>query len=290
MIIARSLLILLTFIIPAISFAKLNNSESISYSEKGQGNVLVLIHPFPTDQRFWNKQQEVLSKHFRVITLDLWGFGKTNMINTDKNFISMDEYAQEVKMLMDHLHIKKAIIGGESMGGRISLAFLKHYPNNVQGLILSNTESVADNDEARMKRLAIADSIEKQDKDNFLKTFLGKAISSNSTKAEKEMLKNIFYSQKTAAIAAAWRGIAYREDTTLALKEARIPVLIITSDEDKVISPDQSYNMYKTAKYVNLASINHAGHLSSFEAPDQWNQAVLNWAAVNKLNLSNYNR
>ena len=103
-----------------------SHNRFISYTEVGEGLPLVLIHAFPTDKRLWTAQQEGLKKHFRVISLDLWGFGESSSVNGGA--VSMQEYAEEVKELLKHLHIQKAIIGGESMGGYIALAFLEHYP------------------------------------------------------------------------------------------------------------------------------------------------------------------
>ena len=100
--------------------------RTISYTDTGSGKPLILIHAFPTDQQLWNQQIAPLKKHFRVITLDLWGFGQS--APTDGKAITMPQYADEVNALLEHLHIQHAIIGGESMGGYISLAFLQKYP------------------------------------------------------------------------------------------------------------------------------------------------------------------
>lgn len=69
-------------------------NKIISYTDIGTGNPLVLIHAFPTDQRLWQAQQAELKKFFRVITLDLWGFGKSSP--ADGKAISMTDYAEEV--------------------------------------------------------------------------------------------------------------------------------------------------------------------------------------------------
>lgn len=62
----------------------------ISYTEIGQGEPLVLIHAFPTDQQLWVPQQEGLKQYFRVITLDLWGFGPSG--GTDGQAVAMTDY------------------------------------------------------------------------------------------------------------------------------------------------------------------------------------------------------
>src|SRR5690349_10089995 len=63
----------------------------ISYTDVGSGKPLVLIHAFPTDLRLWDPQQDTLKKYFRVISLDLWGFGKSSAV--DGKSIKMTDYA-----------------------------------------------------------------------------------------------------------------------------------------------------------------------------------------------------
>jgi len=116
-----SILIFQVFLIP-VTLAQ--PTKFISYQEKGNGTPLVLIHAFPTGKHLWDPQLNALSARFHVITLDLWGFGES--ASTDGDTVGMDKYADEVKQLLDQLHIQKAIIGGESMGGYVALEVLKN--------------------------------------------------------------------------------------------------------------------------------------------------------------------
>lgn len=95
----------------------------IAYTDTGKGQALVLIHAFPTDKSLWVPQQS-LASHFRVITLDLWGFGQSQSVSGEA--VSMADYADEVALLLRRLRIKKAILAGESMGGYVALAFMKN--------------------------------------------------------------------------------------------------------------------------------------------------------------------
>lgn len=159
--------IILTFILFAILYdfsqpvlAALTytaDKKFISYTDMGKGEPLILIHAFPTDKRLWNPQQKVLKSYFRIITLDLWGFGQSSPVNSKA--VTMIQYADEVKQLLDQLHIQKAIIGGESMGGYVALAFLEKYPNNVSGLVLSDTQSISDNKKTKIKRESAAQDV-----------------------------------------------------------------------------------------------------------------------------------
>lgn len=265
-----SFLFILFISVINISYAA--NHKFISYTDVGQGKPLVLIHAFPTDLRLWAPQQE-LKDHFRVISIDLWGFGRSAA--ADGSAITMTEYADEVKQLLDQLKIHKAVIAGESMGGYIALAFLQKYAANVEGLILSDTQTIADSAETKAKREANAVDILEHGSDQFILNFMPKALSSQAPENTRNFLFAIIKQQYPPGIASALRGMALRVDTSQILANTDKPVLIITGNMDVLISPEQSTNMHKLAKNSRLIVINNAGHLSSLEQPEQWNKAVV---------------
>lgn len=238
--------------------------------------TMVLIHAFPTDQRLW-QPQETLKRHFKLITLDLKGFGQGEP--TDGSAVTMTEYADQVKRLLDQLHISKAIIGGESMGGYVALAFFEKYPAAVSGLILSDTQSIADTQEMKEKRESTARDVLEHGTATASNSFMTKALSANASESTKAYLRNIVDSQTPTAFASAQRGMAQRADTSHLLVETNLPVLIITGEQDILISPQQGESMHKLAKNSKLIMIPNAGHLSSLEQPDAWNQAVMNMYA-----------
>ncbi|KTD60140.1 lipolytic enzyme [Legionella sainthelensi] len=260
------------------STMKLSNADQfISYTEVGQGKPLLLIHAFPTDQRLWQPQLEGLKKHFHVITLDLWGFGQSS--GGDGRAISMSEYADEVKQLLDYLNIDKAIIAGESMGGYIALAFLQKYTNKTAGLVLSNTQTLADSEEMKATREATALDVLENGIDSLIKGFMAKSLSPNASEEIKAYLYHILTQQKPTALASALRGMALRETTSHVLATTTVPVLIITGEFDKIISPQQSVAMHALSKNSQLVILADAGHLSSFEQPNLWNQSVIDMFA-----------
>lgn len=249
--------------------------NNISYTDTGAGKPVILIHPFPTDQNIWQPQRDGLKSHFRVITLDLLGFGKAAPV--DGKAITMTEYADEVRQLLDQLHIDKAVIGGESMGGYIALAFLEKYPERVSGLILSDTQSISDTDETKAKREASAVDVLTNGTTGLIKDFLPKALSAAASDTTRAYLKSIFDTQSSPAVASGLRGMALRKDLSQVLAESNLPMLIITGTEDVVISPAQSEVMHRLARNSKLVKIANAGHLTSLEKPDEWNKLVIEY-------------
>jgi pimeloyl-ACP methyl ester carboxylesterase len=268
--------IILAFSLAFYAFAAFAQEEkAISYTSTGKGQPLILIHAFPTGKNLWDPQVAELSKHFQVVTLDLWGFGQS--APTQGQAVSMQDYADEVNQVLDKLHLKKAIIGGESMGGYVALAFAKKYPEKVEGLILSNTQAIADNDAGKEKREKTASDILKNGTQPVVASFILNALSTHASPQTKEFLEKIVAAQSKEGMASALRGMGMREDTSSVLASTSVPVLIITSDNDNVITPEQSKQMHKLAKKSKLVVIKEAGHLSSLEKPNEWNKAVMDW-------------
>ena len=104
---------------------------SLEYDDIGNGVPLLLIHAFPCDRTLWRTQIAGLSQLYRVIAPDLRGFGQSS--ETDGEAVTMDQYASDLKSLLDSLNVKQAVIGGLSMGGYVALAFYAQYPDRVKG-------------------------------------------------------------------------------------------------------------------------------------------------------------
>src|SRR3982751_1740557 len=121
----------------------------MAYDDVGSGPAVVLLHGFPFNRSMWREQREALSASYRVITPDLRGHGLTT--STDEP-ATMDEMARDVAALMDELDIRRASIGGLSMGGYVTLAFYRRFPLRVRALILADTRPQADTEEARRNR------------------------------------------------------------------------------------------------------------------------------------------
>ncbi|WP_159477349.1 alpha/beta fold hydrolase [Dyadobacter sp. 3J3] len=85
---------------------------------------------------------KLVKQGYNVIAIDYYGHGQTNIPDHE---VSLYHVADDIKFLMDHLKISKAVIGGWSRGGFISTAFYDAYPEKVLGLILEDGGSVSTN-------------------------------------------------------------------------------------------------------------------------------------------------
>jgi pimeloyl-ACP methyl ester carboxylesterase len=103
--------------------------------------ALILLHGFGGSLDTWQPWADTLDKTYRVIRIDLPGFGLTGPDPTS-------DYADEratalIAALMDHLHIQTATLIGNSLGGRIAWQFAAAYPNRTDKLILISPDGFA---------------------------------------------------------------------------------------------------------------------------------------------------
>lgn len=116
-----------------VNYQKVRNIN-IAYIDEGTSDeVLLLIHGLGTSAKSWIKNIPELSKKFRVIAVDLPGYGKS-----EKGYYkySMSWNALVLKELLDELNIDKATFVGHSMGGQISLHAAMNHPEKVKNLVL----------------------------------------------------------------------------------------------------------------------------------------------------------
>lgn len=116
-----------------VQHSKVRNIN-VAYIDEGSGNqTIFLIHGLGTYAKGWIKNIDALSENYRVIAIDLPGYGKS-----DKGYYkyTMDFYAQIITELMDNLDIEKAIVTGHSMGGQIAMTMALDYSDRVEKLIL----------------------------------------------------------------------------------------------------------------------------------------------------------
>lgn len=245
---------------------------SLEYDDIGNGVPLLLIHGFPLDRTLWRAQIAGLWPHFRLIAPDLRGFGHSS--DTDGEAVSMDQYAADLKALLDSLNVKQAIVGGLSMGGYIALSFYAQYPDRVSGLLLANTRATADSEETRQGRLNNAQKIGEIGPAFLIETLAPQMLGLTARSETEITVRSMMARQRAHGLMSALRGMAARPDRTSLLRFATIPVLIVTGSADRLASPAESEAMQALTADSTLVNLSEAGHLSNIEKADAFNSAV----------------
>jgi 3-oxoadipate enol-lactonase len=111
-------------------FAEVNGTR-LYYEAAGTGDALVFVHGFTLDRRMWDDQFAAFAKHYRVLRYDLRGFGKS-AIPGNQSYGHEDD----LKHLLDYLHIDRAHVAALSLGGQIAVEFALKYPHILDRLVL----------------------------------------------------------------------------------------------------------------------------------------------------------
>lgn len=106
----------------------------IAYLEGGAGEPLILVHGFGADKDNFTRVASHLTAHYRVISLDLPGFGESSK-PADADY-TIDKQAERVHAFAQALGIERAHFGGSSMGGAIITAYALKYPKETTSLWL----------------------------------------------------------------------------------------------------------------------------------------------------------
>ena len=120
----------------ASRFAELEPGLRVHYRDEGKadGRVLVLIHGSNASLHTWEPWVKILGKDYRVISLDLPGHGLTG--KNPAGVYDNASYVSVVDRLLLKLKIKKAVIGGNSMGGGVTWLYTLTHPEKVDAMLL----------------------------------------------------------------------------------------------------------------------------------------------------------
>ena len=110
-----------------------NGDVSISYTLAGNGDTsIVFVHGWGISKEYWKEQIEELSSDYKVVALDLGGHGQSG--HNRENW-TIEEFAKDVRAVIDGLHLNNVILVGHSMGGEIILQTALSFPAKVIGFI-----------------------------------------------------------------------------------------------------------------------------------------------------------
>jgi 3-oxoadipate enol-lactonase len=132
------------------------STEPLDRIEAAPRPVLVMMHGGGPDHRSLVPLARMLSNDAIVILPDVRGYGRSKC--SDPSCHTWKQYADDVVALLDHMHVRQAVIGGAGLGSTISLRAAVAFPKRVAGLVLISVEDIED-DEAKAAEVAFMDSV-----------------------------------------------------------------------------------------------------------------------------------
>lgn len=113
----------------------LPNGETLAYIDRGEpsGPVMVLIHGYTDSARDWVPMLPYVAKRYRLILVDIRGHGQSS--KPECCYTRLD-FAYDIKLLLDALHVRKADIVGHSLGSIVAQTFAEYWPERTARVVL----------------------------------------------------------------------------------------------------------------------------------------------------------
>lgn len=252
------------------------NGINLYYGDIGKEESLsiVFIHGFPFSSEMWKRQTQMLqdkNTNLRIITYDLRGHGQSSV--GDGQY-TIELFVDDLIALLDYLKITRTILCGFSMGGYIALRAIERNPDRFNALVLCDTMSSADSNEAKIRRANSIMLIKKEGVGRFAEAFL-KAVFAPQTFETKpgiiDEIRRTVLSNSALGICGGLLAMAGRTDTTEALPKISVPTLILVGENDMVTPPSAAGIMHDKIPNSKLHLIYNAGHMSNLENPILFN-------------------
>jgi 3-oxoadipate enol-lactonase len=245
--------------------------------ERGGGPALVFLHGYPLNHSMWQSQLEALSTDHRVVLLDLPGFGLAAERSVPD---TLEGFAERVQDLLAHHVPGRAVIVGHSFGGYVALQLFREHPERFAGLVLADTRSEADSVEAREKRLALVQRLEKPGETLDVEESTRGLLAPATWEAGGPLVDRVramVRDARSPALRGSLSAMAHRPDLTPVLASINVPTLVVWGEEDRLIPPSQSRSMVARIRGGEGVGIPGAGHLPAVEAPGPFESALRSW-------------
>jgi pimeloyl-ACP methyl ester carboxylesterase len=223
------------------------------YQDRGSGKPVVLLHGFGESVIF-GIQVNFFQSNFRVITPDLPGSGSSGMPDLGDSFLTMDDYAVGIQLLLVHENINCCTLIGHSMGGYIALAFAEKFPAQLMGFGLFHSTAMSDSDEKKKNREKGIAFIESNGPEAFLNEAIPNLYGAEyKAKHTEELAQHLLESRSFSAksLIDYYRAMMQRPDRKSVLESFAKPMLFIMGEEDKTV------NLQETVPQCHLPRESH---------------------------------
>ena len=250
---------------------------SLYYETHGKGHPILLISGLNSDNASWAGICGKLAKHFRVITFDNRGSGRSD---TPKKRCSIREMADDAIGLLGHLRIKRCHVIGHSMGGYIAQELAIYYPERVGKLVLEATASVS----SARNNMLFNDFLKRFEKDHDNEALMRSWTYwsfSPKTFERKNYIATFIKNASTYPYLQSAEGFKGQIDAIASfnastqIKNIKSKTFVITGSDDILVYPAESMKLVKGIKGSVLEEIKDTGHCVHVENPDVFTSKVI---------------
>ncbi|KFJ91741.1 MAG: alpha/beta fold hydrolase [Pseudomonas sp.] len=234
------------------------------------GETLVLLHGFAADKDNWLRFSRPLTQDYRVIALDLPGFGDSDL---PPGSYDVGTQAERLADILDELGVQQAHVLGNSMGGQIAALFAARYPERVRSLALFANAGIESPHKSELYQLLTSGSPnplvvkQPQDFDKLLRfVFVEPPYLPESLKrylGERAMAKATHYDQVFKQLVE--RPVPLAPE----LPKIQAPTLLLWGRQDRVLDVSSIEVMQPLLNKPNVVIMDNVGHAPMLERPEE---------------------
>lgn len=242
------------------------NKSKVAYQKVGQGQVLVLLHGFCEDSTMWADFLPILSKKYTILTIDLSGFGGSDLLERT----GIAAMADAVHAVLEFEAVTSCILIGHSMGGYVALALAEKKPKILIGLGLFHSHPFKDSMPKTKNRLKTIGFIERHGIAPFAGHFVRNLFPPSFVDNHKQFIEELIHKTSmhhSDAVIAASHAMIERDNRTDVLTNLACPALFIVGALDNAIAAEHSLKQLSLPKVSSVHILEQVGHMGMFEAP-----------------------
>jgi pimeloyl-ACP methyl ester carboxylesterase len=248
------------------------DGNRVHYRDEGSGPAIVLLHGTASSLHTWDTWAEQLQGSFRIVRMDLPGFGLTGPDRLDRYEVSDD-----VRFLSDFLNtlnIEEAHLVGSSLGGRIAWQYALEHPSQVKTLTLLNALGYQQESWPPAIELAqwpVIDQIMEHVSPRFMYEIGLKEVYFDASIVTDEVVDRYYeLSRYPGNLSAFTRRVKARLDQDEKhIANLTLPTLILWGKEDIYFPVESGLKFSKDISKSELKIYAGIGHLPMEEAPNK---------------------
>ena len=242
--------------------------------ESGKGPVIIFLHGFCETHEIWEPFTTPFESEYRVVTLDLPGFGKSPL---PKVPFSLEEVATIVASWIKERYPHPVLLLTHSLGGYVGLSILKNYPNLLAGIGLIHSSVFADTPEKKENRNKVIDFVARKGVEPFVETFVP-GLFASPVDSHIPFVRKIALTTRPETLMAFNSAMRDRPDLSEVWRSSTIPKLVVAGSKDAVIPITASREMAGMTKRIAYCELPEAAHMGFLEAKADCQEAISGFA------------
>ncbi|MDR5826117.1 alpha/beta fold hydrolase [Caballeronia sp. LZ043] len=252
------------------------NGTRIHVTQRGSGELaLVFLHYYGGSSRTWDKVAQALPERYRIVATDHRGWGDSD---APAHGYRVEDLANDAESVIEALGLRRFVLVGHSMGGKVAQLIASRRPEGLEGLVLIAPSPPSPMLLSEEERATLSGAYQSRESVEFVidNVLTAKPL---DTACRERVIEDSLKAAPQAK--AAWPEIAMREDISAAVASIVVPTIIISGERDQV-------DRVATLQAELLPRIPHAamhilpgiGHLSPLEAPAEVAQRIASFVAA----------